>query len=87
MGAVLAIAVLFVRKNIPESPRYLMTHGKWDEADRVVKQIEETVERQKGPLPPPDEKAVVEIDPSRKVGIGGIIRRFSPQSRQGRSSA
>jgi MFS family permease len=51
-----------------------MTHGKWDEADRVVKQIEETVERQKGPLPPPDEKAVVEIDPSRKVGIGGIIQ-------------
>jgi MFS family permease len=74
MGAVLAIAVLFVRKNIPESPRYLMTHGKWDEADRVVKQIEETVERQKGPLPPPDEKAVVEIDPSRKVGIGGILQ-------------
>jgi MFS family permease len=73
MGAVLALAVLFVRRNIPESPRYLMTHGKWDEADRVVREIEQAVERQKGPLPPPDEGAV-EIDPRRKVGIRGILK-------------
>jgi MFS family permease len=33
MGAVLAISVLFIRKNLPESPRYLMTHGRFDEAD------------------------------------------------------
>ncbi|MDX6594187.1 MAG: hypothetical protein QOJ13_3383 [Gaiellales bacterium] len=74
MGAVLAIAVLFVRRHIPESPRYLMTHGRFDEADRVVREIEEKVEREKGPLPPPDENAVVEIDPRRKIGIGGILK-------------
>ena len=48
LGAVLAISVLFIRKNLPESPRYLMTHGRFDEADEVVKQVEAEVSRYQG---------------------------------------
>jgi MFS family permease len=51
IGAVLGLGVLFMRRHVPESPRWLLTHGCEDEADRVVAKIEERVERERGPLP------------------------------------
>jgi MFS family permease len=45
LGAVLAVGVLFVRRNVPESPRWLFIHGRDEEAERVVKEIEERVRR------------------------------------------
>ena len=39
-GAVLGVSILLVRRVIPESPRWLMTHGKVREADEVVAGIE-----------------------------------------------
>ena len=39
-GAVLGVSILLVRRVIPESPRWLMTHGKVKEADEVVAGIE-----------------------------------------------
>jgi MFS family permease len=73
-GAVLAICVLFIRRNLPESPRYLMTHGRFDEAEQVVQQIEQEVARETGGDLPPVEGAKIEIDPRRDVGIVGIVR-------------
>jgi MFS family permease len=43
LGAVLGLAVLFVRRTLPESPRWLFTHGHVEEADRVVDDIERQV--------------------------------------------
>jgi MFS family permease len=73
MGAILAVSVLFIRKNLPESPRYLMTHGRFKEADEVVDQIEREVSKTKGTLPEPEGEPI-EIDPRRDVGIVGIIK-------------
>ena len=44
LGAVLGIGILFVRKNVPESPRWLFIHGKEKGAERIVRDIEGQVE-------------------------------------------
>ncbi len=41
LGAVLGVAILFLRRFIPESPRWLMTHGQFEEAERVMCHIEQ----------------------------------------------
>ena len=53
IGGLLGFIVLFLRRFLPESPRWLMTHGQPEEAERVVSEIEARVERETGrPLPP-----------------------------------
>jgi MFS family permease len=40
IGSLLSLIILFMRMWIPESPRWLMTHGRADEAERIVAEIE-----------------------------------------------
>jgi MFS family permease len=51
IGAVVAIAIIFVRTAIPESPRWLLMHDRAAEADESMNAIEAIVERQSGKLP------------------------------------
>jgi MFS family permease len=55
MGAVLGFGILLVRRNLPESPRWLFIHGNEEEAERIVDQIEAEVRAETGQeLPPPE---------------------------------
>ncbi|MEP6862119.1 MAG: MFS transporter [Deltaproteobacteria bacterium] len=43
LGAVLGAAILLVRRNVPESPRWLLMHGYTQEASRTVGRIEDEI--------------------------------------------
>jgi MFS family permease len=46
LGVVLGVVVLLVRRNVPESPRWLFIHGHGPEAERLVNGIEQRVQRE-----------------------------------------
>ena len=45
IGAALGVVIFFMRMWIPESPRWLMTHGRAEEAERIVAGIEAGIPR------------------------------------------
>ena len=54
IGSLSAVAVWFIRRSVPESPRWLASHGRMDEADRVMTALEARVAAELGrPLPAP----------------------------------
>jgi MFS family permease len=74
LGAILGLAVLLVRRNLPESPRWLMMRGRFDEADRVVSAIEAEVMKEEHLQSLPEPEKSILIRPIGTVSFREIAR-------------
>ena len=74
LGPVLSLCIIYVRRNLPESPRWQVMHGREQAAETSIAEIERDVEATKGPIPPVDESAAIEIKPTEKIGYLALLR-------------
>ena len=73
IGATLALGIIVIRRFIPESPRWLLTHGRAAEAERVVTQIEDAVRKQHPVLPEPEGEPIV-IEQRERLSFPAIAK-------------
>lgn len=73
LGPVLAVVILFVRRHLPESPRWLITHGRAQEADEVIARIEDEAKQHGQNLPPVDDSAAISILPEKLYGYFALL--------------
>ena len=80
VGGVLGLGVLLLRGFVPESPRWLVTHGRLEEAEKTVRDVEARVQADTGRALPPAHGRL-EVHPRRVFGFGMILRAMLGQYR------
>src|SRR5215218_4679739 len=73
LGAVLGVAIMLVRKNVPESPRWMVIHGKHHEAEALVDDIERQVMESSGLTELAPAERTLTIRQRRSISIGETI--------------
>ncbi|MDH2429535.1 MFS transporter [Sphaerisporangium sp. TRM90804] len=74
IGPVLGALVWVLRRHLPESPRWLLMHGRHEEAERAVEQVEAAVEASGVRLPQVDESKAMEMRPHGAPSYREIVR-------------
>src|SRR5262245_38758906 len=68
MGPVLALVVIIVGRTLPESPRWLMTHGRLEEAERELAKIEDNARAHGQTLDELPDSAAISLVPEKRYG-------------------
>ncbi len=84
LGAVIGLAVLLVRRNVPESPRWLFIHGREREAEEIVEGIEARIERETGEKLPEPKGEPLTVHQRRAIPlrtiVATVVKRYPKRS-------
>jgi MFS family permease len=74
-GAIIGLVILYLRRFIPESPRWLVTHGQREEAEKIVREVEETVAHETNQkLKEPPRADAITIHVRHQFGLSAILK-------------
>ena len=74
LGPVLAIVIIVVRRNLPESPRWQLMHGQPQAADASIDYIESQVTSHNRTLAAVPDSAAITVKPDRDYGYWSLLR-------------
>jgi MFS family permease len=84
LGAALGLIIIFLRNHVPESPRWLLTHGAPEEAERVVDELERQIESDPAVGKLPEVTQSMTIQPRGPIGFaelaGVMFQRYPGRS-------
>lgn len=74
LGPVLGLVIIFVRRNLPESPRWQVMNGREAAAEESITFIEHEVEASGRTLPPVDPSKEMELTPAADIGYFALAK-------------
>ena len=80
IGAVLGVGILFLRRFLPESPRWLMLHGHVEAAENVVNEVERRFDlREMASNSPPRLRLRIRARPVGQLEVARVLFRTYPK--------
>ena len=76
VGPLLGLIIIWLRRHIPESPRWMVTHGHSEEAHQIVDDIEASVRAQGKPVPDIDESKAMLIKAKERLPLSDLVDVF-----------
>ncbi len=76
LGAVLGVAIALIRRLIPESPRWLMTHSRVQEAEAIVARIEREILDDQGIESLPAPQGSIALHPRPGATVATVAREL-----------
>lgn len=76
IGPILGLGIIYLRRHIPESPRWLAKHGKADDGETIVRSIEREVEESGRDLPAITEEDKIWLRRTEGLNLKQLIYVF-----------